>query len=158
MEREMKNLRSFLQRSGGECEGSSFVELAIVLPIFLLMFVPAVDIGRALYAAIEVSSAAEAGAMYGVQNPGDIAGMESASQSGASNLAGVTATATYGCECSDGSSASALCTTTPTTCTYNYVTYIDVVATAPYVTTFKYPGLPSPMNITRETRMRVGGD
>jgi Flp pilus assembly protein TadG len=153
----MKGFRSFCRRSCGESEGSSFVELAIVLPIFLLMFVPAVDIGRALYAAIEVSSAAEAGATYGVQNPGDIAGMESASIGGASNLSGVTATATYGCECSDGSSAVALCTSTPT-CTYNYVTYIDVVATAPYVTTFKYPGLPSSTNITRETRMRVGGD
>jgi Flp pilus assembly protein TadG len=157
MEQRMKKLRSFFRRSGGECEGSSFVELAIVLPVFLLLFVPAVDIGRALYAAIEVSSASEAGAMYGVQNPGDTAGMVSASKNGASNLSGVTATATYGCECSDGSSVVAQCTSTPT-CTYNYVTYVDVVATAPYVTAFKYPGLPSSMNVTRETRMRVGGD
>lgn len=157
MEREMKKLRSFFRRSASESEGSSFVELALVLPLFLLMLIPAVDIGRALYAAIEVSSAAGAGAMYGMQNPGDVAGMVSASQSGASNLAGVTATATYGCECSDGSSASALCTSTPT-CTYNYVSYIDVVATAPYVTTLKYPGLPASMNISREARMRVGGN
>lgn len=157
MERGMKDPRSVVWRFGSESEGSSFVELAIVLPMFLLMFVPAVDIGRALYAAIEVSSAAEAGAMYGVQNPGDTSGMVSASTGGASNLSGVTATATYGCECSDGSGASPLCATIPT-CTYNYVTYIDVVATAPYTTSFKYPGLPSSMNITRESRMRVGGD
>src|SRR5579863_62256 len=150
----MKRLRYIFRSKDRDCEGSSFVELAIVLPLFLLMFVPAVDIGRALYAAIEVSSAAEAGAMYGVQNPGDTDGMVSASKNGASNLAGVTATATYGCECSDGSSAVAQCSTIPT-CTYNYVTYIDVVATAPYATSFKYPGLPSSMSITRKARMRV---
>lgn len=153
----MKNQGSIFQRIGRESEGSSFVELAIVLPLFLLMFVPAMDIGRALFAAIEVSSAAEAGAMYGMQNPGDTTGMVNASKSGASNLSGVTASATYGCECSDGSGAVAQCTSIPN-CTYNYVTYIDVVASAPYATSFKYPGLPSSMNITRETRMRVGGD
>ncbi len=153
----MNYIRARFRNIGASCEGSSFVELAIVLPMLLMVLVPAADIGRALFAAIEVSSAAEAGAMYGVQNPGDTAGMVSASKSGASNLSGVTATATYGCECSDGSGAVAQCTSTPT-CTYNYVTYIDVVATAPYATAFKYPGLPSSMNITRETRMRVGGD
>jgi Flp pilus assembly protein TadG len=153
----MNRLRFVIRHFSGECEGSSFVELAFVLPIFLLMFVPAFDIGRALYASIEISSAAEAGAMYGVQNPSDVAGMVTASTGSMSNLSGVSASATYGCECSDGSSAVTSCTSTPT-CTYNYVTYIDVVATVPYATTFKYPGLPSSMNITRETRMRVGGD
>ena len=153
----MNVLQKMVRRSKVECEGSSFVELAFVMPLFLMMLIPAVDIGRALYAAIEVESAAEAGAMYGVQNPGDITGMVSASKSGASNLSNLTATATYGCECSDGSGAVALCTTTPS-CTYNYVTYIDVVASAAYSTSFKYPGLPASMSISRETRMRVGGD
>jgi Flp pilus assembly protein TadG len=157
MEREMNGLRRLIRRWRNESEGSSFVEIAIVLPLFLLMVVPAVDVGRLLYAAIEVESASEAGAMYGVKNPGDVAGMQTASLSGASNLAGVSATATYGCECSDGSGVVANCSTTPT-CTYNYVNYVDVVATAPYVTMFRYPGLPSSMNISRKTRMRVGGD
>jgi Flp pilus assembly protein TadG len=146
-------LRSILKSS----EGASFVELALVLPIFMLIFVPAIDIGRAIYASIEVSSAAQAGAAYGVQNPTDVSGMQSASTAGASNISGVSAKATYGCECSDGTSASASCTTTPT-CTYNYVNYVDVVATAPYATTFSYPWMPTSMNISREIRLRVGGD
>jgi Flp pilus assembly protein TadG len=153
----MRSLSHFVRHCFIDGEGSSFIELALVLPLLLLIFIPAVDLGRAFYAAIEVSSAAEAGAMYGVQNPSDVAGMESASTSGASNLSGISATATYGCECSDGTSSVASCTTPPA-CTYNYVNYIDVVVTAPYATTFNYPGLPSSMNISRETRMRVGGD
>jgi Flp pilus assembly protein TadG len=154
MMKKSRLLQSILRGS----EGASFVELALVLPIFLLVFVPAVDIGRAIYVSIEVASAAQAGAAYGIQNPTDVSGMQSASQSGASNISGVTATATYGCECSDGTASSTSCGTVPTTCTYNYVNYVDVVATAPYSTTFGYPGLPSSMNISRKIRLRVGGD
>lgn len=147
----------FLQSIVRGSEGASFVELALILPIFLLIFIPAVDIGRAFYVSIEVASAAQAGAAYGIENPTDVSGMKTASTSGASNLLNVTATATYGCECSDGTSASTSCATIPT-CAYNYVNYVDVVATAPYSTTFGYPGLPSSMNVSREIRLRVGGD
>jgi Flp pilus assembly protein TadG len=140
-----------------EAEGASFVELALLLPIFFLIFIPAVDVGRALYVAIEVSSAAQAGSAYGMQNPSDVDGMKSASAAGASNLSGLSATATYGCECSDGTSAVTSCTSTPT-CSYNYVNYVDVIASAPYATTFHYPGLPSSMTISREARMRVGSN
>lgn len=51
----------FLQAILRGSEGASFVELALILPIFLLIFVPAVDIGRAIYVSIEVASAAQAG-------------------------------------------------------------------------------------------------
>lgn len=149
----MTRLRSELMGT----EGGSFVELALVLPLFLLIFVPTVDIGRAIYMSIEVAAAAQAGAAYGIQNPTDVSGMQSASAAGISNLSSVSATATYGCECSDGTSASASCATTPT-CTYNYVNYVDVVASAPYSTTFNYPGLPSSLTISREIRLRVGGN
>ena len=140
-----------------DAEGASFVELALVLPLFLLMLVPVVDIGRAFYAAIEVTSAAHAGAMYGLENPSDTSGMVQAAKAGASNLSNVGATAAYGCECSDGTSPVASCTSTPS-CTYNYVTYVDVTVTSPYTTVFGYPGMPTSMNITREFRLRAGGD
>jgi Flp pilus assembly protein TadG len=140
-----------------DAEGASFVELALVLPLFLLMLVPVVDLGRGFYAAIEVASAAHAGAMYGVENPNDTDGMIKAAKIGASNLSAITATAVYGCECSDGTSPVESCTSTPN-CTYNYVTYVDVAVTSPYRTVFGYPGLPSSINITREFRLRAGGN
>ena len=52
-------------------EGSSLVEVALVLPMMLLLLVGSVDFGRGYYAAMEVSSAANAGACYGVQEPTD---------------------------------------------------------------------------------------
>jgi Flp pilus assembly protein TadG len=150
----MKYLR--LIRVIVDAEGASFVELAIVLPLFLLMLIPVVDLGRGFYTAIEVASAAHAGAIYGVENPTDTSGMELAAKAGTSNLSNVTATATYGCECSDGTSAVDSCASTPS-CTYNYVTYVNVKVTSPYRTVFGYPGLPSSMDITREFRLRAGG-
>ena len=149
--------KSSLERILSDSDGASFIELALVLPLFLMMLVPVVDLGRGFYAAIEVTSAAHAGAMYGVENPSDTDGMIQAAKAGASNLSDVTATAAYGCECSDGTSAVASCASTPT-CTYNYVTYVDVTVTSPYRTVFAYPGLPSSMNITREFRLRAGGN
>jgi Flp pilus assembly protein TadG len=153
----MRNENAHLRRILADAEGASFVELAFVLPLFLFMLIPVVDVGRAFYAAIEVASAAHSGAMYGVENSSDTAGMVLAAKSGASNLSNVSATAAYGCECSDGTSAISSCTSIPS-CTYNYVTYVDVTVTSPYKPVLGYPGLPSSMNITRELRLRVGGD
>ena len=149
--------KSSLERILSDSDGASFIELALVLPLFLMMLVPVVDLGRGFYAAIEVTSAAHAGAMYGVENPSDTDGMIQAAKAGASNLSDVTATAAYGCECSDGTSAVASCASTPS-CTYNYVSHVDVTVTSPYRTVFAYPGLPSSMNITREFRLRAGGN
>jgi Flp pilus assembly protein TadG len=139
------------------CDGSSLVELALVIPVCLLLFVGAVDLGQAFYVAAQVAAAAHTGALYGVENPSDISGMESAAKGGATNLSDISATATYGCECSDGSSASQSCSTMPT-CSYNYVTYVDVVASASYSPSFNYPWLSSAMTFSREARMRTGGD
>ena len=138
-------------------EGSSLIETAILLPMFLFLFVGVVDIGRAYYVAIELTSAAHNGALYGIQNPSDTSGMQTASTQGASNLSNLSSSATYGCECSDGSAASASCVNVPS-CGYNYVSYVDVVSTAQYVPIFRYPGLPSTMTFTKESRMRVGSN
>lgn len=146
----------FAKRLSNE-HGGSLIELSLLLPMLMLLFVGAVDLGRAYYLAIEVSRAAQAGTIYGIRDPTDISGMETASDAGASNLSNASATATYGCECSDGSASDALCGSPPT-CTYNYVSYVDVVTSAQYVPIFIYPGLPSTLTISREVRMRVGGD
>ena len=127
----MRNKKVRIGRMIADTEGASFVELAFVLPLFLLMLIPLVDLGRGFYAAIEVASAAHAGAMYGLENPSDTSGMILAAKAGSSNLSNVDATALSGCECSDGSSPVDSCSSIPT-CTYNYVTYVNVTVTSPY--------------------------
>lgn len=138
-------------------EGASVLETALIAPVLLLLVAGTVDLGRAYTAAIEVQEAAHAGALYGAQNPTDSAGMQETAEEEASNFSGLTATASYGCECSDGSSAVTSCTTIPT-CTYNYVDYVSVTATVEFKPIFPYPGLPSSFKLSSTSRLRAGGD
>jgi Flp pilus assembly protein TadG len=138
-------------------EGGSLIESALVLPIFMLLIFAAFDFGSAYYQSIKVASAAHAGSTYGLQNPQDVNGMENAALVGVSNVPGMTANATYGCECSDGTSAVASCTTTPS-CTSNYVTYVDVTTNSTFQPLFDFPGIPTSFTIGAESRLRVGGN
>lgn len=134
--------------------GSQLIEFSLVLPIFLIMVAGAVDFGRAYFVAIEVSAAAEAGATYGLKNPTDTAGMQSAASLDAPDLAGLTSMASYGSECSDGTSAVAGSGSTPS-CTADVVQYVEVDTSAIYKPFMNYPGLPSKFTLTGKARMRA---
>lgn len=135
-------------------DGMSILETAIVLPVLILLLLGAIDFGGAYYVAIEVNSAAHAAAVYGAQNFTDTTGMVTAATSDASDLSTLSTTATYGCECSDGSSSVASCTTTPT-CTHNVVYYVQVNTTATYNSVFNYPGIPGTLSFSGQARMRA---
>jgi Flp pilus assembly protein TadG len=134
--------------------GASVLETALLLPLLLLLFLGAIDFGRAYYAALEVSSAAQAGALYGSQNATDTSGMVAAAKLEVPDMTGINPTATYGCECSDGSSSTASCSPVPT-CAYNVVNYVSVATTVNYNMMFKFPGLPSSVKLTGLARMRA---
>src|ERR1700761_3630081 len=136
-------------------DGAPLVELALLLPMLLLLLVGAVDYGRGYYAAIEVSSAAESGALYGTLNPSDKAGMVAMAKLDAADVSGLTATAVYGCECSDGSTSSASCAAS-IVCSSNVVKYVQVTTSATYTPILPYPGIPSNLNLTRTVRLRAG--
>jgi Flp pilus assembly protein TadG len=147
-----KSLQSLRTRE----EGSSAIELAVILPFLVLMLVAAVDFGRGYYASIEVSSAAEAGALYGTLNLTDTAGMQAAATLDAHDVSGLTAVATYGCECSDGTHAVASCTSPPTTCTSNALDYVQVVTKATYTPILRFPGISTSYPLKSVARMRAG--
>lgn len=138
--------------------GASMVELAIVMPIFVLLLLGAVDFGRAYYLSMEVTGAAQAGAEYGMQNPTDITGMQAAALMDAPNVTNTpAATATYGCECSDGTSYSASCSTTPSCAANNLVYRVNVTVTATYTPLFPWPGIPSSISLSGSAAMRSAG-
>jgi Flp pilus assembly protein TadG len=153
----MIHKRQLLRSLGKGADGSGLIELALIMQIFFLLFAAVVDFGKAYCVSLEVSGAAEAGALYGVQNPTDVSGMVNASQNDALDLSGMSTTATYGCECPDGSSASVSCAAPPT-CTGSYVNYVEVSATAPYSPILNMPGTPSAGSFLGKARMRVGTD
>jgi Flp pilus assembly protein TadG len=135
-------------------QGTSVVETAMLMPLLLLLLIGAVDYGRGFYAAIEVSSAAEAGALYGTLNYTDTAGMIAMAKLDAKDISGLTATAIYGCECSDGSASSANCAMA-LSCGANVVAYVDVATSATYVPILRYPGLPTSFALKGKMRLRT---
>lgn len=69
--------------------GVAATELALILPLFVMLFVIAVDFGRVFYVEYIVVNAARCGAMYGSTNPTcalDTAGIQQKVQAEASNL------------------------------------------------------------------------
>lgn len=135
--------------------GSSLIEVAIILPVLLLFLMGVVDFGRAYYLSNEVVGAAHAGAVYGSQFPTSTTNIVDAAKLDASDVSGLTATASWGCECWDGSSSSPSCGTTPV-CSTNIVYYVTVTATATYTPLIPWPGIPSSIILSRSTTMRSG--
>ena len=137
--------------------GSSLLEVALLLPMLLLVLMGVADFGRAYYLAIEVAGAAHAGAVYGAQNIIDTTGMQNAAKLNSPDVGGLVATGSWGCECSDGTALSASCSITPT-CSVNVVYYAKVNATATYHPMMPWKGINSSITITRSTTMRSASE
>jgi Flp pilus assembly protein TadG len=143
--------------------GAALVELGLLLPVMMLLVVGAVDFGRLYFEYIEVVNAAHAGAEYGSINSTDTSGMSTAATQSAPDVSGLTVpTKAYGCECSDGTSYSASCTTVPT-CTAsagpparstNVVYRVEVTTQATWTPLMPWPGVPSSLTLTNTAYMR----
>ncbi len=138
--------------------GTSLVELALFIPILTVLLMGVVDFGRAYYLANEVAAAAHAGAVYGYQNIVDTTNMVNAAKLAAPDVSGLVATASWGCECSDGTKLSASCAATPASCSANVVYYATVIATATYKPMVPWKGINSSFTISRSTTMRSSSE
>jgi len=70
-------------------EGQAVIELAVVMPLLVLLFLGAMEFGRLCYVGIEVTNAAQAGAAYGAQNhalASDVLGIRTVAVSDGGNL------------------------------------------------------------------------
>jgi Flp pilus assembly protein TadG len=146
--------------------GQAFVELALVLPILLLLLVGGVEVGRLAYADIEVSNAARAGVAYGMQSgtfASDSTGIINAAKQDApniSNLAVDPPTLTCYCETTAGVATAASCATITTnagSCPSPslIVEYVQVNTWAQIDTAFHFPGIPSQVTLRGKAIMRV---
>jgi len=138
--------------------GAALAEAAIVIPVLVLILVGLIEVGRFGDYAIKIAGAARAGVAYGAQNDTtafDSSGMQAAAL-GDSGLAGLTATATSVCSCTDGSSVSC---TDPNVCpTSRRLVYVNVTVSGTLNSLLNYPGLPASLSnvtISRTATMRV---
>jgi Flp pilus assembly protein TadG len=143
-----------LARLRAEDGASSLIECALLLPMVIFLLLGSVDFGRAFYVSLEIAAAAEAGALYGVQNPSDTSGMKAAAILDAPDINSLSSTATYGTECSDGTMVTASTQPVPS-CSINAVTYVEVTTSMVYKPYFTYPGMGATWSLASKARLRT---
>ncbi len=146
--------------------GQAFVELALVLPMLILLIVGGVELGRLAYADIEISNAARAGVAYAMQShafASDNPGIKDAAKQDAPNILGLVVDdamlACY-CETSAGVTTAKDCTTINTgagSCPSPsvIVEYVQVNTSALVDTAFHFPGIPNSVTLRGTAIMRV---
>jgi Flp pilus assembly protein TadG len=151
--------------------GAAFVELAIALPVLVVLVVGTADFARAFYYAIELTNAARAGAQYGSYNSAqstETALIKTAAQNAAANI-GLTAgdiNVATACMCAadDPLTTTPLLQAPPTTpacsstCTAgvrHMQETVTVTATKAFTTISRFPGIPNSLTLTRTATMRV---
>jgi Flp pilus assembly protein TadG len=155
--------------------GQALVELALALPILLLLALGVIELGRYAYISILVGNAAHAGAVYGSQGTWatdptaiknaayyDFAGtVPGAADAGTTRKNGLlvsdlTVTSSVSCGCDTaGTTSNVACDSTPSCATGHWVAVVTVTASGSYNSLFSYPGIPSPLTIQRTSSMRI---
>jgi Flp pilus assembly protein TadG len=148
--------------------GQALVELALVLPMFILLIVGGAEVGRLAYADIEISNAARAGVAYAMQShayAADNAGIAAAAKQDAPNIPGLVvdnpAILTCYCETSAGvttaftSCAKDVANTTTCPSPSVIVEYVQVNTSATIDTAFHFPGIPNTLTLRGKAVMRV---
>ena len=139
-------------------EGSAAVELALIIPVLVLIMVGLLDMGRVFYGAITVVSAARAGVSYGslnTFNATDTAGMLAAAQADAQDMTGLAFAAGHDCECPSNSPTAVACSVTACVDGSTPLMYVWTEVRGTFSPTLPYPGLPPSITLTRTARMRA---
>lgn len=139
----------------GLARGQSAVELAVVVPVLMILLVAGADFCRIFYMSIGVMNAARAGAQYGSQTvitAADSAGMIAAAKTDGSNFTNLTATASQ-CTCASSSTLticpSSYCANAP------QATFVEVDTHGLFLTLVSYPGIPSSTTLSGKAIMQV---
>ncbi len=149
-------IRPFLKELCSSVAGGAAVELAVVLPVLLLLAVGVSDLGRVFFTGITVANAARAGAQWGAQSTAtstDTVNMNLAATNDAADAGAVTVSSRSFCRCDAGEIGD--CTTGNCGAYGNYRLYVEVTVTKAVNLIFGYPGLPSSVTLSRTATFRV---
>lgn len=129
---------------GRHVRGQSLIELALVVPVLIVVLLGIAEFSRLWYAYITVDNAARVGAQYGAQSreaARDVAGIEAAVREEIATLFDVTPS---------NPSVYVLNGTDP----YGYA-FVSVTVTYFFHPLLPVPGIPSSLNLTKTSIMRV---
>jgi Flp pilus assembly protein TadG len=134
-------------------EGSAILELAVAIPILLLVAVGAADFARVYATGITVANAARTGAQFGAHTAGDTAAMRIAAETDAGTVALDTVTAVRVCRCPD---VGVVDCSTGDCGAYGVPQAYDSVRVRKEVTLIiPYPGLPSSIVLIKSVVFRA---
>jgi Flp pilus assembly protein TadG len=142
-------------------KGQTLAEMALALPMLLLMLVGVIEFGRIAYFSIEVSNAAHAGVQYGAQSrasAADNAGMVQAALNDGQNVSGLSGSVSHSCVCSNGSAtppAAPNCALSDCSSGQRLTEYVQVDTSATVSPLFHYPGIPASFSLSGRAIMRV---
>jgi Flp pilus assembly protein TadG len=139
--------------------GGAIVELALSLPVLVLVVLGTGDFARVFYTSIALSDAARAGAQYGAHSlaqSGNTAAIQSAAQS-AVNVTGITASASRSCYCAanDGTAFTATACTATCSASQHLIVTVNVTASKTFTTTSTLSVFPNSLPLARTATMRV---
>jgi len=143
--------------------GSAIVELALALPLLVLILVGTIDFARAFHTAMVLQNSARAGAQYGAQSTSfasNTSGMISTAKTSAStDLGAIDATAEETCYCASNTDPN-VGNPSPNTCagtctTGHLVVSVKVTAGASFSTITRFPGIPHTFRISRGATLRA---
>jgi Flp pilus assembly protein TadG len=140
--------------------GQGLVELALTLPLLILILMGGAEFARFAWASIETANAARAGAQYGAQTnvtASDDAGMQTAALNDGVNLSGLTATSSHFCACSTAPTASLGCLNALNSCASPAVVleYVQVNTSSTIRPLYHWPGLPATFSPNGSALMQV---
>ncbi|HEX5234257.1 MAG TPA: TadE family protein [Silvibacterium sp.] len=141
--------------------GQSLVEIAVTLPLMMVLLVGGGEIARLAYEAIEVTNAAHAGVQYGAQSTAtlqDSAGIQAAAAADASDIPSLTATPSFVLVCADGTvpADSAGPTFSNQDCHTSVIEeLLTVTTTATFDPLIHLPGLPKTFTVNGSAKQKV---
>ena len=106
-------------RSAWRDDAQSLIELALLMPLFILLLIGSAMFAQFAWASVLTSNAARAGASFGAQNPanaGNTAAIQAAAAADSVNLTALTSTSAVTCVCSNGATIGNCFTTALTDC------------------------------------------
>lgn len=140
----------------GRQRGTAAIEFGLAAPLLLVILMGLVELGFAMYQAMQVTDSVEAGAIYAAKNGYDAAGI-SAAVVNATGTAGITATPAPVQFCGCPSTSGITTTTCSATCSDGKTPgqYVRISASLARVTILPYPalGLPATLSATSVVRL-----
>lgn len=129
-------------------QGAAAVEMAVILPLLMLLALGCVDFGRFLYHYIALNNAAQAGASHGAMNPYSV---------GAEDIwkANIQTTARNEMFQQTGYVETELVTVTTPTVEAAGLRRVRVVAEYPFKTLVNWPGIPHEMTLRSAVEVRA---